>query len=240
MIKKYKKIISPLIIIMLGVLVVVYFVNNPGGKVAARLLNYQVILNTLSQHLYMVLTALGAAIIVAVPLGILITRPQFKKIVVFVDNLVNIGQTVPSLAVIALFYTILGLGFKTAVFALWIYSLLPILRNTSSGIRNVPKGIIEAAEGMGMSPFRILVRIEIPLALPVIMAGVRVSAVVCAGTAALATFISGGGLGDLIVTGQVLVRPTLLITGSSLTALLGILMDNIFGSIEDSLVNRGC
>lgn len=239
MLKKYRKIIFPLIIILLGIITTVYFVNNPGGKMAARLLNYQEVLRCLVQHITLVAVATGCAILVSVPLGIMITRPRFKKIVPIIDNTVNIGQTIPSLAILALFYTIFGLGFKTALFALWLYSLLPILRNTSSGIQNIPDEIIEAAKGMGMSPLHILTRVEIPLALPVIMAGIRVSVVVCTGAAALATFISAGGLGDLIVTGLALVRHSILFTGGILTALLGILMDNIFGSIEDYLVNKG-
>jgi osmoprotectant transport system permease protein len=205
---------------------------------AARLLNYQEIFRTLGQHISLVFIAISCAISVSVPLGIIITRPAFKKIVPIVDNTVNIAQTVPGLAVLALFYTILGLGFKTAIFALWLYSLLPILRNTSAGIQAIPDDIIEAAKGMGMTPLRILTRIELPLALPIIMAGIRVSAVVVTGSAALSTFIGAGGLGDLIVTGLALRRNSMLFTGGILTALLGIFMDTIFGNLENYLLKK--
>ena len=131
-------------------------------------------------------------------------------------NIVNIGQTIPSIAILALFMSILGLGVRTAVFALWLYSLLPILRNTYTGIQGVNPGIIEAARGMGMPPQRVLWRIEFPLALRVIMAGIRTAVVINVGTATLSTFIGAGGLGDLIITGLSLSRITITLTGGIL------------------------
>jgi len=236
-VKKYWLVVFPVFLILLGVLTTVYFVNNPGGKMAAHILTYDKILRMLYQHILMVLLASACAVLFSVSLGILITRPRFKFIVPVVDNTVNIAQTVPSLAILALFYTIFGLGFKTALFALWLYSLLPILRNTSAGIQSIPDNIIEAAKGMGMSPAQILIRIELPLALPVIMAGIRVSVVVATGAAALATFIGAGGLGDLIVTGLSLQRNSIILTGGILTALLGILLDNICGTMEQYMLH---
>ncbi len=236
--KKDYNIYYPIILVILGIATAVYFVNNPGGVMAARLLNYSEVIRTLRQHIVLVIVALIGAILFSVPLGVIITRQKFKSLAPVVDNLTNIAQTVPSLAVLALIYTVLGLGFKSGLFALWIYTLLPILRNTSAGIQAIPDEIIEAAKGMGMSQSHIIFKIELPLALPVIMAGIRVSAVVCTGAAALATFIGAGGLGDLVVTGLSLSRNTIVLTGGILTALFGMFMDSIFGILESYLVRR--
>jgi len=210
---------------LLSVATIFYFVNNPGGKMAARLLNFETITKAYQQHILMVFVASAAAIIVSVSLGILITRPFFSQWAPIVDNIVNIAQTIPSLAILALFFTYLGRGFSTAVFALWLYALLPILRNTSAGIQNISPGIIEAARGMGMSNLHILTRIELPLALPVIMGGIRT----------LASFIGAGGLGDLIVTGLTVSRNTLVVAGGILSALLAIFLDQVLDLIENSL-----
>jgi osmoprotectant transport system permease protein len=238
LIKKNSYIFSPILLILIAIVTIVYFVNYPGGLMAARLLNYKEISRTLTQHTFLVVVALTFAILFSVPMGVIITRPKIRPIVPAIDNITNIAQTVPSLAVLALFYTFLGLGIKTALFALWLYTLLPILRNTSAGIQSIPAEIIEAAKGMGMSKWHIIFKIELPLALPIIMAGIRVSAVVCAGTAAMSTFIGAGGLGDLIVTGLALTRNTMLFAGGILTAIFGMLMDNIFGNLEKYLVKK--
>src|SRR5660397_98085 len=209
---------------ILSIVCVVYFVNRPGGRMAARILNYDTILQAYREHLLMVAVASLAAIVVSVSLGVLITRPFFRRGAPLVDNVVNIAQTVPSLAVLALFFIYLGRGFNTAIFALWLYALLPIMRNTSTGIQSISPDIIEAARGMGMNNRHILLRMELPLALPVIMAGVRTSVVITVGAATLASFIGAGGLGDLIIPG--------LVAGGILIALLAILLDRILGNLE--------
>src|SRR5664279_1517977 len=205
---------------ILSIVCVVYFVNRPGGRMAARILNYDTILQAYREHLLMVAVASLAAIVVSVSLGVLITRPFFRRGAPLVDNVVNIAQTVPSLAVLALFFIYLGRGFNTAIFALWLYALLPIMRNTSTGIQSISPDIIEAARGMGMNNRHILLRMELPLALPVIMAGVRTSVVITVGAATLASFIGAGGLGDLIITGLAVSRHTLVVAGGILSCLL--------------------
>lgn len=237
-IRKYSKIILPLFYMVLMLAVISYFVKNPGCAMGARILTYNNIATMFREHILLVIIAAGAAVLTAIPLGIIITRPTLRRLTPFIDNPVNIAQTVPGLAIIALFFTTFGLGFRTAVFALWLYSLLPILRNTSIGIQNIDPGIMEAARGMGMRPWRILTRIELPLALPILMAGIRTSVVVCVGSAALSTFIGAGGLGDLIVTGISLIRPNIIYTGAILCALLAILLDNLLGSLELYLSKR--
>jgi osmoprotectant transport system permease protein len=237
-VKKYSQIILPLFYCVLMVGTIIYFVNNPGGSMGARILTYKNVITMFREHITLVLLASTAAILTSVPLGIIITRVSLRRLTPFIDNPVNIAQTVPGLAIMALFFIVFGIGIKTALFALWLYSLLPILRNTSIGIQSIDKGVMEAARGMGMHPLRILLKIELPLALPIIMAGIRTSVVVCVGSAALSTFIGAGGLGDLIVTGVSLVRYNIIYAGAILSALLAILLDNLLGSLELYLLHR--
>jgi len=228
----------PLILILISAAFVIYVVNNPGGAMAARSLTYQNILRYLREHVHLVFVALGLATAVGVPAGILLTRPKLRRIGKVVENIVNVGQTIPSLAILALFYVYLGLGFRTGVFALWLYCILPILRNTYAGIKSIEPGIIEAALGMGMNPVKILTRIELPLSYPVIMAGIRTAVVICVGTATMATFIGAGGLGDLIVTGLSVRRTIIILTGAFLSAMLAIILDYILGQVEQYLTGR--
>jgi osmoprotectant transport system permease protein len=237
-IQKSGPVLVPFLSLAAMIALIVYMVNHPGGAIEARLLSYSNVLRMFREHITLVLVGSGAAILTSVPLGILITRPAMRRFTPLIDNPVNVAQTVPGLAILALFLTIFGLGFRTAVFALWLYSLLPILRNTSIGIQGIEPGIIEAARGMGMRPWRILIRIELPLALPIIMAGIKTATVVLVGSAALSTFIGAGGLGELIVTGIDLMRPNLIYTGAVLSALLAIFLDSLLGSLERYLRER--
>lgn len=225
----------PLLLLLFSAFTICYYVENPGGAMAARLLTYDKVFQLILDHLLLVIISSFFAIITALPLGILISRPRFKRLGVVVENMVNIAQTVPSLAVLALVFTVLGWGFNTAIFALWLYSLLPILRNTYAGLQSVSPSILEAARGMGMTPWRIIRLIELPLAVPVIMAGIRTAVVINVGTATLASFIAGGGLGDLIVTGIAVQRMELVMSGAILSALMAILFDHLLGQMEAAL-----
>lgn len=237
MAEQFKKwLVVPLILIAIGVIIVIYTVSNPTDGLVARSLTYDNIFTALSEHLGLMVVSMFGAIIVGVLVGIMLSRPKLYYLGRGVENVVNVGQTIPSLAVLALFYTMLGLGFRVAVFALFLYSILPILRNTFAGIVNVQSSIIESARGMGMNPFRILTRVELPLAFPIIVAGIRTAVVINVGAATLATFIGGGGFGDLIVTGLSVGRPMVIFTGAGLAALTAILLDYLVGRIEDSVV----
>lgn len=228
--------IYPLLLVAIGSIIVIYTANNPTDSLVARMLNYSNIFKALREHFMLMLVSMIGAIIVGVLSGIVISRPKLYYLGRIIENIVNIGQTVPPLAILALFFVVMGIGFRMAVFALFIYSILPILRNTFAGIVNVQSSIIEAAKGMGMNPFRILTRIELPLAFPIIVAGIRTAVVINVGTAAMATFIGGGGLGDIIVAGISLGRDMVIFTGAALAALIAMLLDNIVGQIERGLV----
>ena len=194
----------------------------------------------ISEHFKMVGLAELIAIGVGIPLGILITRPMFRRISPIVMGVVNIGQTVPSMAVVAIIAVIMGgFGFTPAVIALFIYGLLPIVRNSYAGINSIDSSIIESARGMGMSKRQIVWKIELPLARPVIMAGIRTSTVINVGTAALAALIAAGGLGMIILAGLLNNIPLLLLQGAAPTAALAIILDAILGGIEEWMTPRG-
>ncbi|WMJ77825.1 MULTISPECIES: ABC transporter permease [unclassified Sedimentibacter] len=227
----------PLILLALGIGYSFYVVNYPQDKIVSNYVTYSKIFKLLSQHIGLVMASAGAAIVASVPLGIFLTRPKFKRFTNVVVGIVNVGQTVPSLAILALFVSFLGVGFKSGVFALWVYSLLPILNNTLAGILGVDKSILEAAKGMGMTATKILTKIELPIAYPVIMAGIRTAVTINIGTATLAAFIGAGGLGDLIIAGNNINRWQIVILGAVLSALLALLTDYLMSLFEDHLKN---
>ena len=145
----------------------------------------------------------------------------------------NIGQAVPTISVLALVYTFVASGFRPALIALWLYSILPILQNTVVGIRGVDPDVVEAAVGMGMSRRSVLTRVELPLALPVIIAGIRTAVVLNVGTAALASFVGAGGLGQVIDTGVTNLNEPLLYAGAGLTAIIALAADWLVALIGD-------
>lgn len=173
------------------------------------------------------LTVVGTLIVVAiaVPLGIVLTRPGLRRAAPVVVAIANGGQAAPSIGLLVLLAMWLGFGFWTAILGLVLYAILPVLRNTITGLDGVDRTLVEAGRGMGMSNLSVLGRIELPLAIPVIIAGVRTALVLMVGTAALATFINAGGLGTLITTGVQLFRNQILVTGGLLIACLALLID---------------
>lgn len=191
------------------------------------------------QHIHLVLTAGSITVCLGVPLGILVTRGFMRKYREIVLNLMGLCQTVPSLAIIAIAMGFMGIGVPTAVFGLVVYSILPVIRNTAAGLTEVDPILIEAGRGMGMTPRQILIRIEIPNAMYIILAGIRTSLVIMVGTAALAFLIGGGGLGDLIFTGIGMVNAGLMLAGAVPTALLAIIINWLMGLAEKAVISRG-
>lgn len=193
-------------------------------------LNYMDILNKTLEHLYISSMALVLGIIVAVPLGIILTRT--KKISNIIIGLASLLQTIPSLALLAIMIPIFGVGKLPAIIALFIYSLLPILRNTYLGVVGVDENIVDAAKGMGMTKTQSILKVEVPLAAPVIMAGVRLSAVYVVAWATLASYIGAGGLGDLIFSGLNNYNPNLIIFGTIPVTALALIVDFLLSKVE--------
>jgi osmoprotectant transport system permease protein len=192
-----------------------------------------VILLSALRHMEVSAIAIFLSVVIAIPLGILITR--YRKIAHVVVNSANIGQTIPSLAILGLVIPLLGIGLKPAVFALVLRGVLPIINNTYSGIINVDRSLIEAGRGIGMKDRQILTLVELPLSFPVIMAGIRTATVLSISIATLAALIGAGGLGDLIFQGIVMADTNLLLAGSIPTAILAIGTDMLLGVVERRL-----
>lgn len=196
-------------------------------------------LELVRQHLTMVGVSMLFATTTGLAVGIVFTRPGFKRFTGMVMYVVGLGQTIPSLAVIAIAMSFMGVGFEPAVFALILYSVLPIARNTLAGINAVPPWMIEAARGMGMANRQILLQVELPNAARVILTGFRISLVINIGTAALAFLIGAGGLGEHIFTGINLMRPDKLLAGAIPTTLLALLADYLVERLGTLIVPRG-
>jgi osmoprotectant transport system permease protein len=204
----------------------IIFINRYGAEIIQRT----------TEHLYLVTVAILIAISVGIPLGILVTRkPKLKKPIL---GFANIMQTIPSLALFGLLIPVPvvgGIGDKTAIIALTLYSLLPIIRNTYTGIVGVDPAITQAGIGMGMTDMQLLWQVEIPLALGVILAGVRVATVIGIGLATIAAAIGAGGLGVFIFRGVATVNNQLLLAGAIPAALMALAADFGLGFVEARL-----
>lgn len=195
--------------------------------------NYSLIGEKLLEHLFISLVSLGLGILVALPLGILLSKHE--KISNGVMRVASVLQTVPSFALLALMIPVFGVGKMTAISALFIYSLLPILRNTFLGLTSVTPSIVDAAKGMGMEERQILLKVKIPLALPVIMAGIRLSAVYVLAWTTLAAYVGAGGLGDFIFNGLNNYVPPMIIWGTIPITLLALATDHLLRKLEERL-----
>ena len=191
----------------------------------------------LIEHLSLSFGALALSILVSLPVGVLLTRYQRLGKVVF--PIINIIQTIPSLALLGFLIPIMGIGFVPGLFALFLYSLLPLIRNTYTGILGVHKDYIEVSKGIGLTNMQILLIIEIPLALPVILAGLRTAAVIVVGTTTLVALIGAGGFGDPIFRGISTVNSHLILLGAVPVALLSIIVDKSIEYSERWLVSDG-
>lgn len=197
----------------------------------------QTFTESLSQHLYLTFISLGISVLLGVILGIVASRVRWLRVAVL--NAGNIGRTIPSLAVLALALPLLGIGTPPTVLALVFIGTLPILINTTVGIDQVSPSITEAARGMGMSDLQVLLKVELPIATAVIMAGIRTSAVVVVASATLAGFIGGGGLGDLILRGHALARDHIMLAGAIPATLLALYFEEMFGRLENWATPKG-
>jgi len=194
-------------------------------------------LRLLSQHIQLTLLSVLLGILVGLPLAVLATRVE--ALAKPMTWLAGVGQTVPSLAILGLTLPILGIGFRPSLFALTIRAILPIFLNGYVGLRSVDRAVVDAARGMGASDAQLLLQVELPLASPVLFAGVQTATVQNIGIATLAAFIGGGGLGDLILQGLATVDPPVLLAGAVPIALLAIVAEIGMGRLRRLIVPTG-
>ena len=195
--------------------------------------NYDRLAEALGEHIVLVGSALAISLVIAVPLGILTARRP--ALYVAAMSVTGVLYTIPALALFAFLIPVMGLGKKPAITALVLYSLLILVRNIAIGIRELPAELIEAADGMGYGKARRLLRIELPLALPVIVAGIRITAVTQIAVATVAAYINAGGLGDIIFQGITQDFGEKIVAGAVLTSLLAIVVDEGLKLVERHL-----
>lgn len=242
--KKSKKLISremwsmlvvpPLLVAVAFIIFVIWLQTAELDSIEAQQLRWSEIRLRTLEHIGLTVVSALLVVVIAVPLGIALTRGRMRRAAPVVVGIANAGQAAPSVGLIVLLFIWFttnppfGLtisGSVTAVIALTLYGLLPVLRNTIVGIQGVDPTLVEAARGIGMTSGATLLRVELPLAVPVIMSGVRTALVLLAGTASLACFIDAGGLGVILQTGISLFRFSLMVTGALLIALLALLIE---------------
>ena len=233
-------IVTPLVIVALSVALWAYVDSADKILQDSSALDWETNLYPqLRGHIELTLWSTLFVLLIAIPLGIVLTRPRFRwtsgPVVAFASS----GQAVPAYGLFILLFTWLGSGFRTSVVALVVFSVLPVLRNTMVGLEGVDRSMIEAGRGMGMSKVQVLRRIELPLAVPVMLAGVRTALVINVGIAALAFLIGGGGLGITINSGLALQRDLVIFTGAAMVALLALTVDWIAAVAERLLRPRG-
>lgn len=191
------------------------------------------------QHIQLTVISTFFVLVIAIPLGVLLTRRMFRRATPAAVALANMGQATPAIGLLALLVIWLGIGRRAALIGIIAYAVLPVLSNTIAGLKANDPTLLEAARGIGMSPLGVLTRVELPLAVPLILAGVRTALVLNVGTATLATFGGGGGLGVLITTGITSQRMPVLVVGSVLTVVLALLVDWLASLAELLLRPRG-
>lgn len=198
--------------------------------------NWSHLLELTIEHIIMVLTGLGLSLIVGIPLGVISAKNErLGKVIITIASFI---QVFPSIALLGILMIVLGLGFKTVVIGLFLYSLLPIIRNTYTGLKEVDPSISEAGQGVGMTSMQLLMKVQLPLAVPFLLAGVRVAAVIAIGVATLAPFVGGDGLGGDIMSGINSRNTNKIYSGAVVAALLSVFADWALGKTQQRLERR--
>lgn len=237
---RYLKFVFPLTALVLLILMIVdielfsgffgYFSKNSAPAIYVR----DHYANIVGWHLLTVFIASVGATIVAVSVGVFVTRPAGEAFMPLAKMLANLGQTFPPIAVLALCVPLVGFGMEPILVALFLYGLLPIFENTITGLQQVPKPVLEAARGMGLTQGQRLFNVELPLAMPVIVAGIRVSVVINIGTVAIGSTVAAKGLGEVIIAGLLTDNMAFVLQGGIMVALLAIVIDKAIEMISPS------
>lgn len=232
-------IIQPILIFLLA-FVLWFFVSRATlDQIEAVTINWPFISQAIKDHLILSFAAAGIILAIAIPAGIALTRPKAKAFTPLVLIIANIGQAFPAAGVLIIAGIAFGFGKPIAIFSFAAFGVLPILRNTIVGLQEIDPFVVESARGMGMTARQALRRIELPLAIPVILAGVRTTLILTVGVATLGVFVNGGGLGTLIIPGLKLNRDLVLVTGGILTIIVAFTMDWLARAAEELLRPRG-
>ncbi|GAA4611323.1 ABC transporter permease [Saccharopolyspora hordei] len=232
---------QPVAVVVLVGAVLGWAFSQDNDEVTQRSINAPFILSLTWTHFLMSFAVALIVILVAVPLGVLLSRPWARGAAPVVIAIANVGQAAPAVGLLVLFFLVTGgaTGFWIAVLPIAFYALLPVLRNTIVGLQQVDRSLIDAGRGIGMSSTGVLLRIELPLAVPYVLAGLRTALVLAVGTATLALFVGAGGLGEMIDTGYKLNDWTVMIVGSVLAMALALLVDWLGALAETYLSPRG-
>lgn len=232
---------QPLVVVALVAAVLGWAFSQNNDEVTLRSLNPSNIVQLTWTHFLISLAVAVVVVLVAVPLGVLLSRSWASAVSPIVIGVANIGQAAPSVGLLVLFFLFTGgmTGFWIAAGPIAFYALLPVLRNTIVGLQQVDRSLIDAGRGVGMSGTGVLLRIELPLAVPYVLAGLRTALVLAVGTATLALFVGAGGLGELIDTGYKLNDYTVMVVGSVLAMALALLVDWLGAMAETYLSPRG-
>lgn len=230
----------PLFLLAIGVVTYLWVSSRELDSIEQRGLARDLLVEKTVEHLQLTGASTLIVLLLAIPLGILLTRRAARGAVPVVLAIANIGQGVPSFGLLAVIYVAFGsLGFTPVVIGLVAYSALPVLRNTMVGLQQVDPALIKASRGMGMSSAAVLRKVELPLAVPVMIAGLRTALIINVGTATLATFFGAGGLGYVVFNGIGLNRDTVLVTGVVLVSGLALLVSYVAGMAGKLLAPRG-
>lgn len=231
---------TPLLVTVSFVLLYLYVQGQELDSIERRIINAPYLQTAAFEHLDISLWSTVIVLLTAIPVGIALTRPWARHFTRWFVAAANIGQGVPAIGTIVLVFLILTRrGRNAAIIGLVVYCFLPVLRATMVGLEQVPPGVVKAARGMGMSRGQVLRRIELPLAVPIVLTGVRTALVLNVSTAPLAAFVGGGTLGRPILAGFAQTRPLAVVVGAVLAAGFALLADWLGGIAEDALSPRG-
>jgi osmoprotectant transport system permease protein len=223
----------------LGILGLAVWFYSDIDETTLKILSPEKIQRQIGETLFLGLTSSLLVILIAVPIGILVTRQGFPRLKNFLVNTLGLGQALPVYGLIVIFFSFMGSGIITVLLALATYSLLPVLRNTIVGLEQVDRSVIDAARGMGFTARQILFKIELPLSVVVILGGIRTAVVINVGFSALAFLVGGGGLGETINSGLKLDRAPAILIGAVLVAVMALLFDFLSALAQKYLKPKG-
>lgn len=232
-------IVTPVFAALLALLGVVVWLYSDIDEVTREILAPEKIVRQINQTITLGFLSSLLVVVIAVPIGIIVSRRGFPRLKNFLVDFLGLAQALPAYGLIVIFFTFMGTGITTVVYALALFSLLPVLRNTIVGLEQVDKSVIDAGRGMGYTKLQVLLQIELPLAVPVIMAGIRTAIVINIGMAALAFLVGGGGIGETINSGLKLNRAPAIFIGAVMVAILAMVFDFLSALAQKYLKPKG-